>query len=447
MNHIINSIDYIQLAIAKHEFHKKTPNIQIELDLSSQTLDVLDKEERKVAIKNLLHLYRNYITKLILKFHGDEQFLLEAEFSCQNLKGISVDSNSSQRVYGSAIHTKEAAEIFEKLLTKYMCQLSMLETRGIWNVYNERMMKCQNNSVPVLNSLVLNHNLINMATPFVQFFGEHITSLEFFKIHGDETSGLRGYLPNLKHVHLTVEYCAPFVIANTNGRNLVSLTFHDEGDGYNSAAAMNSIKTNMPLFPKLKLLEMNNPKILKDVLKNSFNTLEYLYVPNQDRDNPWTKICPTRTLPALKDLCVEGVKRWSISMIKKNCSTLECLICYGYISLEEFQERENALFEEIRGFDHAMFNLNVSFQSDEYCWSYLTMLNCNFPKMELLMLPGCTNQTLVNILASRCPPNVKVITDKMEVGKVLKARIKRQYPYPRYADIINKQMAETLGIY
>ena len=443
MNHILNFIDSLKDIIAKIKFLKKAPCIQMELDLSSKTLDVLEREEHKAVIKNLLCLYRNYTTKLILRLYGDEQFLLDAEFSCPNLKGISVDSNSSQIIYGSSIHTKQSSRIFEQLLTKYICQLNTLETVGIWNTFNPRII----NAVPVLNTLVINHNLINMATPFVQFFGEHITSLELFKIFGDETSGLRGYLPNLQHVHLTVEFCAPFVIANKNGHNLVSLSFHDTENGYNSAVAMNSIKTNMPLFPNLKQLEMNNPKILKDVLKNCSNSLEYLYVPSQNRDEPWSKICPARTMPALKDFCAEGVKKWSISMIKKNCSTLECLICYGYINLEEFQERENALFEEIRGFGlDAEFDLNVGFQSEEYCWSYLTMLNCHFPKMKLLLLPGCTNQTLVNNLVSMCPTNVKVITDKMEVGKVLKARIRRQYPYPRYANIMQKQMAQILGI-
>lgn len=419
-------------SIVKLKSDLQNPEIQLEFNLSSKTLVKLDDADRKCIVQNLIKQFRKYITKLVLRLHGDEYFLKEADFFCPNLSILSVNSPVKER--GSfTVHKKESCLILEDLLQTYGGTVSVLEVYGYWD-FNTR----KEYNITSLKTLKIKNAMIMQVRSMFQICGHCITSAELCSIEGDEVSGLDVLLPNMRHLHIcNADNFAMFIVPAKNASNLESLSFST--DNYDFDETFISYMNNFPAFPKLKLVEVNNPKLLKAILRTCSNTLEYLYVPKQDRTTSWEKVCVSRKLPVLKELCVEGLKKWSVNMIKKNSATLECLVIYGFVSLEDFEEKENREFEEARTLS-AQVGFNIGFKSEEYCWSYFTMLKLTFPKLKLLLLPDCTNAAIVNRLTASCPEGMKIITDRFEAGQALKARIMKDYPCPRYARLLHKDI-------
>ena len=119
-------------------------------------------------------------------------------------------------------------------------------------------------------------------------------------VDGDEISGLNVVLPNLRHIHIcNAMTFAMFIVPAHNAANLETLSFSTDDYDFDETFVLSL--NNFPAFPKLKLVEVNHPKLLKAILRTSCNTLEYLYVPKQDRFTSWEKGCVSRKLPVIKE--------------------------------------------------------------------------------------------------------------------------------------------------
>lgn len=376
----------------------------------------LEPHERTTIIQRFLSQFSENIIGLSLVLHGEESYLLQDEYRLPNLRSLFVNPPPMQ--YNSIINlaSKNSSVIFEDLLIVYGATLQILEVYGTWQI---DISGAKYYPVYALKTLNLTRAMAGTLLSLIVLSGPFITTLELYDIRGDDASGDECFLPNLKHLHIDSDGMGYFEIVRRNARSLESLIImcQDRDQDFDPK--------DLPVFENLKLLEVNCPLLNHAILKRC-STLEYLYVPEQGEEVEFNQIygrrnmnLPTR-LPRLKDLCVNGQKRWSLNMIRKNCTTLEILIVFGYSSLEDF--------------------LDDSDEEGEYCWPDLATINCRFPKLKKLLLPGCTDRNIVDNLKAKCPPDVQVITNKKKVGKAVKARIDQNYSYTRYKRMMHTHL-------
>ena len=163
------------------------------------------------------------------------------------------------------------------------------------------------------------------------------------------------------------------------------------------------------------------------ILRQSTQTLEYLYVPDQWFSQEWNDMEMSQqpiAMTCLKDLCVQGTRKWSLNMIRENCATLEFLFIFDYMTVEDYRNQDH--IEEM--------------EKEEYSWNDIANLNISFPKLRKLMLPQTTASNIVERLRAKCPPDVQVLTDVKMIREAFDERIKR-YSNKRY----NLQMSELFS--
>ena len=553
----------LSVGIAKLESVQTNPKISLCVNFSSKSLTKLGSVERSNIIKKLLGKFGRYVTRLVLPIHGDETYLLQDEYRLPNLVALCVQSSPQKNDRGKFRYpSQKKCRIFEDLLVAYGRTLLTLGVEGLWsiNISGTKLNSLETVNLSVSSSGTL-ESLLNIS-------GQFISTLELYRVIGN-VKGELCHLPNFKHLSLDTRNMRFYDFVQRNTKNLESLVFYcDE-----------PIKPSFPLrlreFEKLKLLEVNCPVINYAILQKCTQTLEYLYVPKEIFVN-WNELnlrLPIG-LPNLKDLCVPGSERWSIEMIKKNCTSLEYLIIFGYTELDAFLEgdeemedlsdeddfhsflngiddndsndeendsndedndsnvedndshhekndsedeendsedeendsndedndsndeendsndeendsndEENVSNDEANDFNEYYYSdeeydsyngENDSIDSNdeqndsndeendsnaediesmglfndhnedptEYCWPDLSTINCRFPKLKMLLLPGCTETSIVESLAPKCPSDVKIITDRKLVGEAVKARITKDYSYSTYWRMIHPSLLE-----
>jgi hypothetical protein len=335
-----------------------------------------------------------------------------------------------QKIGRVGIHSPESCVILEDLLIGYGETLKTLEVQGVWNI------DLKNKFYPLyaLETLNISDSLSPTLRSMIIISGQYITTLELYDILGDDASGEECYLPNLKHLHIDADTLGYFELVRKNAKHIESLVILLDDPG------LDLYFDNLPEFENLKLLEVNCPLLNNSILKHCTQTLEYLYVPSEDAtQQQWNEInldLPIG-LPSLKDLCVNASKRWSVNMIRKNCESLECLILYGYMNLEEF------LGEGMDDDDEDAYSIDGDDDEEtgEYCWPNLVAMDCRFPRLKMLLLPGCTDSNIVESLTAKCPDGVQVISDKEIVGEIVRTRIKKKYGYTRYIRMMNPSLS------
>lgn len=393
---------------------------KIQIDLNLNELNQLDSRTRMNIIQRFLNLFGRYIVTLGLKFHGEEYYLLQNQFRLPNLKTLFVSPSG----YGMfAIATESSCQILQQLLIVYGRTLKTLEVTGVWNFHYD-----QDGYYPVeaLETLNLTKSFPATLQSLLILYGPYISTLELYDIYdfGDEIEGEECYLPNIKHLHIDADSLAFFELVRCNTEHIESLIVYlddpemDYDPGY------------LEEFTNLKLLEVNCPMVLNAILEscNTNRKLRYLYVPEQGENVGDQESLSPIHLPGLKDLCVRGSKKWSLDMIRKHCESLEYLIIFGFMELEEFRNCED--------FEH----------DNEYHWPDLAALNCRFPKMKKLFLPDCTDNGIIQSLTAKCPANVDVITGKKEVGEAVAARIKQSYSYTRYKRMMHRDLSSLFQL-
>ena len=108
-------------------------------------------------------------------------------------------------------------------------------------------------------------------------------------------------------------------------------------------------------------------------------------------------------------------------------------------SIDSNDEQNDSNAEDIESM--GLFN-DHNEDPTEYCWPDLSTINCRFPKLKMLLLPGCTETSIVESLAPKCPSYVKIITDRKLVGEAVKARITKDYSYSTYWRMIHPSLLE-----
>lgn len=271
--------------------------------------------------------------------------------------------------------------------------------------------------------------------------GNYITTLELTDIKGQKASGHDCYLTNLKHLRIHCNYSLKyFEFVRCNAERLESLMISCglcEEDFY---------PRNLFEFRNLKLLEVNFPLLGTAILLRSSLTLEYLYVPEWKEpleDLNWRLESYMNIpvyLPRLKDLCVLGNKRWSIDVIKNNWRSLEFLVIFGYNEHIGLLGDDDDSSDESNSSDH--FDDDGNYTGEDKCiWQDLANIDCHFPSLKMLLLPDCPDTTIVENLHSKCPANVQVITDNVQCGEAVKARIQQAYTYKRYTRLMHSQLS------
>lgn len=459
-------------SVSKLENCQKNPVIEISLILTSESLNYAKDTLRTEIIQYLLKTYGKYVTSLYLMIHGNEQFLSQTEYYCLNLNFLLVDSQSRRFSMGSRVHSVECTSILENLLATYRSTLKTLETDGEWKFNSQT----RNYPLSVIETLNISRSFSGTLRELILISRDHITTLELYDILGESVTGEECIIPNLKHLHIDADTMDYFNLVRVNAERLESLVIlleEREQDIYIE---------NLPKFPKLELLEVNCPHLLNSILRQCTTNLRYLYVPKIESPLEWSVInldLPLQ-LPALTDLCLDGSKRWSINMIKKNCESLEFLVLYGYEDFDDFLDEEydgilddgpgllgqnfgnfialnqepqhegqideenddGMVDEEDEDFDHMDEDDNWHEERKEYCWPDLVAMNCFFPKLKILLLPECNNVTIVQSLKTKClNENIEIITDKERVGEIVREHIKKNYDYTRYTRMMNPSLS------
>ena len=307
------------------------PKIDLELNLGSHSLMSLGSSERASINMNLFKEFGRYVTRLDLMIFGDETYLLEPQYHLPNLKTFYVLSSPSIQDYGKfSIPSPEKCLIFEDLLVCYGRGLKTLEVLGVWQINISGSKFYPLDSLETVN---LTDSMSGTLQCLLTISGHYISTLELYDVLG-EANGELCYLKNLKHLHIDSDEMGFFELVQRNAKNLESLVFYCE------ERQLDFFPQDLNEFDHLKLLEVNCPVLNNAILQKCTNTLEYLYVPDEEMPNTWNEInlnLPVE-LPILKDLCVPGSKRRSVNMIKKNCASLEYLIIFGFKELDEFLE-------------------------------------------------------------------------------------------------------------
>jgi len=481
--------DTLNTIVSKLENFQNNPIIEIGLIFTSKSLTCAADSERKEIIQYLLSTYRKYVTGLYLMIKGNEQYLGQTEYYCPNLKFLLVDSISRRFSIGNRLHSQECSFILVILLKTYRSTVKSLETLGEWKI-NPQL---RNYPLSAIQTVNICQSYFGTLRELILISKELITTLELDDILGDSVTDEECIIPNLKHLHIDADTMDYFNFVRANAERIESLVIYLEEKGEDIYIE------NLPKFPKLKLLEVNCPNLLNSILQQSTTNVKYLYVPTIESTPEWSFMnldLPIQ-LPAMTDLCVDGSKRWSINMIKKNCESLEFLILYGYTDFDNFLDPDDmsdnddmldnenvimnfpigqnfgdvfAVNQELQdegeiddGNNHEMIDEedNLSHNSDEdfddmdegdnylneerkeYCWPDLVAMDCFFPNLKILLLPECNNVAIVQSLKAKClKDNIEVITDRERVGEIVRERIEKNYDYTRYIRMMNYSLSK-----
>jgi hypothetical protein len=410
---LVITLGELSTEISNIESNVSDNKLQIGLNLNE--LNHLDSRTRMNIIQRFLKLFGRYIVTLGLKFHGEEYYLLQNQFRLPNLKTLFVSPSG----YGMfPIATESSCQILQQLLIIYGQTLKTLEVNGVWNYFH--VYRDVYYPVEALETLNLTKSYPAALQSLLILYGSYISTLEIYDVWNfanDEIEGEECFLPNIKHLHIDADTLAFIELVRCNTKRIESLIVYlDDPEMDYDPGYLNE-------FKNLKLLEVNCPMVLNAILESCNRKLRYLYVPEQGENAADQVSLSPVNLPGLKDLCVRGSKKWSVDMIRKHCESLENLIIFGFMELEEFRNCED--------FEH----------DNEYHWPDLAALNCRFPKMKKLFLPDCTDNGIIQRLKAKCPANVEVNTGKKEVGEAVAARIKQSYSYTRYKRMMHRDLS------
>ena len=406
---------------------------------------------------SILNIYSRYVAGVNVNLYGIETFLLDDNTYCPNLKSLELVG-----------YLKNDQLLLCSLFSKYSQTLKNLSLKGDCSDC-----KLQGCSITSLESLRIENAWSRFFRRVLKTCAHTITTLELINIRSSYSENHNNFnyaISNLRHLCIISNNINLLPVFLHNAPNLESLVAT-----FNVPPREDIHLFELPNLTKLKLLEVNLPLVLTSILLKCSQNLEVLYVPRMVDEMPQDE---AMHLPALTDLCVSCDDDWGCSMVEMNCKSLKFLAVYTDReikkdnTIEETEDEhsdtddqennevskqmkknpvpdENIIAdedtnEETSSDDDSSSDNPGSDYSDFSGWPKLSDIDCQFPRLELLLLPGCAASTTLCNIASKCPETTPVSVQKDTVAAKIAARINFRYGYKNFVKMMHPYLKYKL---